>query len=287
MKDPDPPRAEIDQAARRVHELAPVVAVEPDREGVQGEVAAREILGERGGLDVRARRPAPGRIRGARSRGPPGARPGGATVAVWKTGCSRALRRGSLASARASVAALPSTTRSRSVRSSTRSSRRSRTRPPTAATGSPSVSPCAPAARRISPARSGSRSSSRARERGSPTGAPGSRKTTPSGPRGPPTRRKGRSGPRRCRTATSEAVGGSTGTSQRMAETGARPRPRAQGAAERLPRCGGPRRADAGDDEAARAWRSARRAAGATVRPGGTTTKRRCISPAARGSTCG
>ena len=166
-----------------------------------------------------------------------------------KTGCSSVLPPRPLASARASAAALPSTTRSRSVPSSARPSRRSRTRPPTAATGSPSASPWAPAARRISPALPGSRSSSEATDRGSPTGAPGSRRTTPSGPRGPPTRRKGRSGPRRCRTSTSDAVAGATETLPEDGRDRCPAETEGEGAAERVPRRGGPRPADAADDE--------------------------------------
>ena len=171
------------------------------------------------------------------------------TVAVRKTGCSRVCPPRSRASARATVRALPSTTRSRSVRASTRSSRTSRTRPPTAATGSPSVSPWAPAARRISlpvPAagRAPGRGTGAARRRA------GLAEDDALGASGSSDQKKGLCGPRRCRTATSDACRGLDGDvpedGRGAGPGGGQARARAGGS----PACGGPRRAEAGRDEA-------------------------------------
>ena len=285
MKDPDPPCAEIGQAARRVHQPAPVGAVEPDGEGVQGEVAAREILRERGGLDAgQGARRAVGFTARGREIHPASVREedrGGEEDGVLERPSSETLgersgeRGGTPFDDEIEVRALVGASEQEVPDQAAHGGDGKPERVALGAGGAEDL-----------PVLPGSRSSSAATDRGSPAGAPGSRRTTPSGLPGPPTRRKGRSGPRRCRTSTSDAVAGATETSQRTAETGVRPRPRARArpsvsrdaAAHVLPMRPTTSRAR---------WRSARRAAGATASPGGTTTRRRCIRPAARGSTCG
>ena len=166
-----------------------------------------------------------------------------------KTGCSRVSPPRPLASARASVAACPSTTRSRSVRSSTRSSRRSRTRPPTAATGSPSASPCAPAAPEDLPRPPRQPVQLASDGEGQPDRRSGLAEDDALGSSGSSDEEKG---PVRSEAMPDRHLGRRRGLDRHVPEDGRDRRPaetESEGARERFPRCGGPRRADADDDE--------------------------------------